>query len=275
MKTNRKKQAMLVTSIATLSLGLVVSLTQQVIANSSFEGLQNTRQNFDQDQLLGASESRDNSQPSQEVPPAIQKALHQQLQQRYRDVNFQIQNTTKTRKEWSNACLELAAPDEMCAQVMTPGYEFQIRGKFKGKQLMQGLWVFHTNEELNQIRFNEQASQLPDPADMNKDQPEVPCAIKQKLNQQLQQRYPDSHFKITEIQQQSQQWPNGCLGLAKPDEMCTQAIVPGQKVTIRGKFDAAEPIKAVWVFHTNQDFNHIRLNQKASQLPHPEKVPKG
>lgn len=28
-------------------------------------------------------------------------------------------------------------------------------------------------------------------------------------------------------------WPNGCLGLAEPDEMCTEAIISGYAITLR------------------------------------------
>jgi hypothetical protein len=28
------------------------------------------------------------------------------------------------------------------------------------------------------------------------------------------------------------EWPDGCLGLAQPDEFCTQALVPGWEVTV-------------------------------------------
>ncbi|NJK61022.1 MAG: hypothetical protein HC918_13330 [Oscillatoriales cyanobacterium SM2_1_8] len=27
-------------------------------------------------------------------------------------------------------------------------------------------------------------------------------------------------------------WPNGCLGLGGPDELCTQALVPGWRVVL-------------------------------------------
>jgi len=283
MKTHRKnklitqkQQAILVMSMATISLGIAAGLsTQKAIANTSSGNLQNITQPFGNAQLIGSSERSDHSQSSQDIPHAVRQALHQQLQQRYGDVNFEINNITKTHKQWSDACLGLATSRQMCAQVITPGYKFQITGQLGQEQPIKALWVFHTDENFNQVRLNEQASQLTDPAELNRDQPELPCAIEQKLNQKLQQRYADSHFKITEVQQTSQQWPNGCLGLAEPDEICTQAIVPGYKVIVKGEFDAAEPIEAVWVFHTDQDFNHIRLNQKASQLPNPEKVPKG
>ncbi len=31
---------------------------------------------------------------------------------------------------------------------------------------------------------------------------------------------------------ESRTWPNGCLGLGGPDELCTQALVPGWRIVL-------------------------------------------
>ena len=47
---------------------------------------------------------------------------------------------TAYEKEWPDACLGLAAHDEMCAQVITPGYKVTVQAK--GKQ-----FTYHTNTD--------------------------------------------------------------------------------------------------------------------------------
>lgn len=37
---------------------------------------------------------------------------------------------------------------------------------------------------------------------------------------------------ITVVSVEAVEWPDGCLGLAKPDQMCTQVIVPGFRVVL-------------------------------------------
>lgn len=37
---------------------------------------------------------------------------------------------------------------------------------------------------------------------------------------------------ITVISVEEVEWPDGCLGLSKPDQMCTQVIVPGYRVIL-------------------------------------------
>ncbi|MEO6508968.1 MAG: hypothetical protein ABIO02_03370 [Patescibacteria group bacterium] len=50
------------------------------------------------------------------------------------------------------------------------------------------------------------------------------------------------------------EWPNGCLGLAKKDEMCTEVITPGYEVTVQGN-------GKVVVYRTNMDGSTIRVQE--------------
>lgn len=65
---------------------------------------------------------------------------------------------------------------------------------------------------------------------------------------------PGSAFTIVEAQEET--WPNGCLGLARPEEVCTQALVPGWRVVVsRGQ--------QRWVYRTDESGEQVRL---AAQL---------
>ena len=59
-----------------------------------------------------------------------------------------------------------------------------------------------------------------------------------------------SAIKITEAR--SQQWSDGCLGLAKADEICTQAITPGYQVTVTDGINN-------WTYRTDITGNAVRL----------------
>lgn len=52
-------------------------------------------------------------------------------------------------------------------------------------------------------------------------------------------------------QTESQTWPDGCLGLAGPDEMCTQALVEGWRVTVSDG-------ETTWVYRTDQTGGSLR-----------------
>ncbi len=61
-------------------------------------------------------------------------------------------------------------------------------------------------------------------------------------------------------------WRNGCLEVIKPGEMCTQALVPGYKVTVS---DGSQK----WIYHTDKNGRRLRLasgsnsGDSSSQLP--------
>jgi predicted small lipoprotein YifL len=50
------------------------------------------------------------------------------------------------QREWSDACLGLAEPGEMCAQVITPGWKVTLRGGGE-------TYVVHANEDGTAIRI--------------------------------------------------------------------------------------------------------------------------
>jgi hypothetical protein len=51
-------------------------------------------------------------------------------------------------------------------------------------------------------------------------------------------------------------WNDGCLGLAEPGVLCTQALVPGWQVQVTDK-------SKVWIYHTNKSGSIVRLNTAA------------
>lgn len=82
--------------------------------------------------------------------------------------------------------------------------------------------------------------------------PMLPQAIADKVLQDLAQRtdQPTSAFKIESSE--ATQWPNSCLGLAKPDEFCAQMITPGWRVEVKDG-------QKSWIYRTDQRGNTIRL----------------
>ncbi|ACK66149.1 hypothetical protein PCC8801_2117 [Rippkaea orientalis PCC 8801] len=60
-----------------------------------------------------------------------------------------------------------------------------------------------------------------------------------------------------QIQQSSPKtWPDGCLGLPKPDELCTQALVQGWQITVTNG-------QKTWVYRTDGQGRVIRLESQS------------
>lgn len=52
---------------------------------------------------------------------------------------------TAYKKEWGNSCLGLSAKDEMCAEIITPGYEVTV-------QVQNKQFVYRTNADGTTLR---------------------------------------------------------------------------------------------------------------------------
>lgn len=144
--------------------------------------------------------------------------------------------------EWPNACLGLAAADEMCAEVITPGYRIVLEAD--GQR-----YTVHTDLDGSQARVSEPSAA-----------PNLPPAVvaaRRVLSEQLGAEL----STIQVISVEATQWRDGCLELAAPDEMCTMAIVPGYRIIL-------EAGSQQYVLHTNESGSQVR----AAGLPAPENV---
>jgi hypothetical protein len=86
----------------------------------------------------------------------------------------------------------------------------------------------------------------------------VANAVRQNLSYKV--GIPVSKLRITGFSRET--WPNGCLGLPKPNELCTRALVEGWRITLSNG-------RQTWVYRTDSKGRAIRLeNQTASaELP--------
>ncbi len=60
----------------------------------------------------------------------------------------------------------------------------------------------------------------------------LPDAIQQAVLQDISQQTGDAKDRFQIIQAQKRTWPDGCLGLASPDILCTMALVEGWQVQV-------------------------------------------
>lgn len=138
--------------------------------------------------------------------------------------------------DWSNACLGVQKPGEMCAEVITPGFRITLETGDKS-------YEFHTNQDGSQIRMVD----APSPNSMpTASLPPAAKAAQQALAQQLGVM-PDT---VTVIRSEPVQWRDGCLGVNGPGRMCTQAITPGYLVILEVNGKQYE-------YHTNESGSSV------------------
>ena len=94
-------------------------------------------------------------------------------------------------------------------------------------------------------------AQTPNNPAPNRQPPQVANAVRQDLSRRT--GISPGKLRITEFSRQS--WPNGCLGLAEAEEICTQALVPGWRVVVSDG-------NKTWVYRTNNNGRVLRLESQ-------------
>jgi hypothetical protein len=84
---------------------------------------------------------------------------------------------------------------------------------------------------------------------------QLPEAVAAAVRQDLSRQTGIAVSKLKVTQSSPQSWPNTCLGLAKADEICGQAIVEGWRVVVSDG-------RQSWVYRTNFRGNVLRLEPK-------------
>ncbi|MBW4562741.1 MAG: hypothetical protein KME32_16655 [Mojavia pulchra JT2-VF2] len=83
-------------------------------------------------------------------------------------------------------------------------------------------------------------------------QNQLPRPVANAVLRDLARREGISRKKLQIIDYSQQTWRDGCLELPQPNELCTQALVPGLRVVVSDG-------KQNWVYHTNSNGRSLRL----------------
>ncbi|MBW4628325.1 MAG: hypothetical protein KME49_23135 [Brasilonema octagenarum HA4186-MV1] len=80
----------------------------------------------------------------------------------------------------------------------------------------------------------------------------LPRTVASAILQDLSNREPTATKKLEIIDYTQRTWRNGCMDLPNPDELCTQALVPGWRVVLSNG-------NQTWIYHTDSNGRSIRL----------------
>ncbi|MGH7998171.1 MAG: hypothetical protein ACREPR_01735 [Brasilonema sp.] len=80
----------------------------------------------------------------------------------------------------------------------------------------------------------------------------LPRPVTAAILQDLSNREQISNRKLEIIDYSQRTWRDGCMNLPNPDELCTQALVPGWRVVLSNGAQT-------WIYHTNNNGRSIRL----------------
>ena len=145
----------------------------------------------------------------------------------------QIVVISMNQVDWPNACLGLPEKDEMCAQVITPGYRVMLRANNQEYEV-------RTGGSNRSVRIAPQAGGG------------LTTPVAEKARTDLAQRLRVAPETITIIEIEEKEWPDSCLGISQKNMQCLQVIVPGFQVNLehQGK---------VYIYHTNRTGSTVIL----------------
>ncbi len=148
----------------------------------------------------------------------------------------QVSVVSSEAVDWPDACLGLASPGEMCATVITPGYKVVLSAG--GKE-----YTFRTNQKGTIVR---QEPGGPTPPAVS-----VPAVGPQRAIDVLAEQLQIQPGQVQVVTSEAVDWPDACLGVHTPGEMCAQVITPGYRVVLEANGQRYE-------FHTNQPGTVVR-----------------
>jgi hypothetical protein len=92
---------------------------------------------------------------------------------------------------------------------------------------------------------------LPNPTEVQNQK--LPEAVANAVLKDASKRTGKSASELKITTSEARTWNDGCLGLKEPGVLCTQALVPGWQVQVKGDSKAL-------VYHTNKSGSVVRLN---------------
>ncbi len=160
-----------------------------------------------------------------------------------------------TSETWSDGCLGVPSPVELCLAALTPGWRVELTDGNK-------TWFYRTNANGEYIRQEPQPEQPTDPGQSDRISEEATTRI-------LEQAARDAGVSVKQLgisAVESRVW-DGCYGISTgPDNVCTMIAIFGWRAVVTDG-------QKVLIYHTNQDATEIRLNEMSSQLQGEAVVP--
>ncbi|PSB03994.1 hypothetical protein [Merismopedia glauca] len=171
---------------------------------------------------------------------AVVNAIRQDIAQRTGITPGRVRILRYSRQTWSDGCLGLPRSDEFCTEVLTPGWRVTATADNQ-------TWIYRTDAQGRNVRLDRG----------NTNNTQLTKAVADAVLADVQNRFQINPNSLKIITAERRSWSDGCLGLADPGQFCTEAIVPGWRVTVAGNSQQ-------WVYRTNSTGSVVKFDRRAS-----------
>jgi hypothetical protein len=193
------------------------------------------------------------SDTSQQLPDQVRDRLLQHLSQTTAVPIADLTITDYRAADWSDSCLGLGGPAEICAAVITPGWRIEVTTGSR-------TWLYRTDADGTRLRQARETNSV------NRDDPPhpLPPGLFDRLMAQIAADYGVAEASLTIEAVEFTSW-DGCYGLPVPEGTpCARTLIRGTRVVVSAPGN-------VWVYHTDRSGSDIRLNpdRQSAQRPDP------
>lgn len=194
----------------------------------SYEGDRGQRRNDDRDQL----------------PARIANAVVRDLAKRTGIEPGQLKVTQSSQQTWSDGCLGLARPDEICTQALVDGWRVVVSNKRRS-------WVYRTDRNGRVLRLEGRT------ADNSNNR--LPANVANAVLRDAARQLNVAVSQVEVVRAQRRNWSDSCLGLGRLDYQCARMTVPGWLVTVTSGEERL-------VYRTGDTNSAIVLDEAASSF---------
>jgi hypothetical protein len=192
--------------------------------------------------------------PDADLPNSVADAVLADAARRSGRPTYQLRIIKAERRQWPDGCLGLGEPGTPCTLAIVGGWRVTVADGDRR-------WVYRTNSSGSVVRFDRAASGVGQDLDV-----ELPDSVAYAVLQDAARRSGSPTYRLRIVKSQRQDWPDGCLGLARPGEFCTRNIVPGWEVAVEveGKY---------WLYRANQTGSVVKFDRETSNVGNSEDLP--
>ena len=207
----------------------------------------NNRPRSSDDNYNGGDRGRerdDSNSNNRQLPARIANAVVVDLSRQTRISARELQVTQYRRQKWSDGCLGLARPGEICTQAVVDGWRIVVSDGRRD-------WVYRTNRNGRVLRL-EDRNTANNPNNL-------PANVANAVLRDAAQKLNVSSSQLKIIKAERRNWSDGCLGLGRLQDLCAAVVTPGWLVTVQSRQQRL-------VYRTGDTGNAITFDDAASSV---------